>query len=243
MKQIVLVCILVLTGVGVAVPAESNGGDLVRRECSTCHGLDRICAHQAFSRDMWVETVRRMREHGAALSNSQERSIIEFLATGGTPGWCADQGSVDHSHASTRVLFFGHPVFMVLAFLPVLYALGSGFRRFMGTLKGRKVVFAWRNHVRAGSAGLGMWLLGSLGGGAMTTILLGGIGITGLHYQVARIMIPLLVVGAGLGLYMDRSRKKRVVLPVVHGVNNVILVLLGGVQLVTGIVFLSRIMW
>jgi len=248
MKQICLVCILLLAVMAGVIRAESNaGGDLVRSKCSTCHALDRVCAQQTFSRDLWVETVQRMQEHGAGLSDGQERAVIRYLAAGETPGLCSNAGGLDIFDVpfSRRVFLFGHPVFMCLAFVPVLFALLTGARRFtrlLGEKKGSSV-FAWKKHVLAGTGGLGMWFLGSLGGAAMTMIFWGGTGITGLHYQVARIMIPMLFLGGGLGLYMDRFKKKRTVLPVVHGINNIILTILGGIQLVTGIVFLGRIMW
>lgn len=133
-------------------------------------------------------------------------------------------------------LMWVHPLIQTLALLLSLYVLHLGWLRFKAAHLGRKgVLFPWRRHVQQGSAVLIVWTAGLLIGlGAAwwgwKTVL-----ITGPHHRTALVMVPLLVFGYVSGLVMDRVKKRRKVLPLLHAVNNTLLVVLALSQLVTGI--------
>jgi len=58
--------------------------------------------------------------------------------------------------------------------------------------------------------------------------------ITGTHGKVALIMAPLIIFGLYSGLYLHRIKKKRKLLPIIHGLNNLVVPILALTQIVTG---------
>ena len=54
--------------------------------------------------------------------------------------------------------------------------------------------------------------------------------IGGYHAKVGLAMLPFLAFGLITGLYLDRVKKKRKVLPFLHGLNNLTLLVLALVQ-------------
>jgi len=52
---------------------------LVNTVCSSCHGLDRVNAKKG-DKDAWVDTVTRMKEKGAELTDDQVTLVIDYLA-------------------------------------------------------------------------------------------------------------------------------------------------------------------
>ena len=67
-----------------------------------------------------------------------------------------------------------------------------------------------------------------------------GFMVTGTHGKIGVTLIPLILFGLISGLYMNRTKKKRTVLPLLHGINNTVLVLLAVTQIATGGKVLSR---
>jgi len=51
---------------------------------------------------------------------------------------------------------------------------------------------------------------------------------------MALVMLPLILFGLFSGLYMDRRKKKRTLLPLLHGINNMVVLALVGYQITTG---------
>jgi hypothetical protein len=49
--------------------------------------------------------------------------------------------------------------------------------------------------------------------------------MTGTHGQIAMLLLPLLVFGLISGIFMHRFKKKRTVLPLIHGLNNLLVIL------------------
>ncbi|UCF57863.1 MAG: DUF4079 family protein [Deltaproteobacteria bacterium] len=127
-----------------------------------------------------------------------------------------------------------HPIVQSSAFMLALYAFSLGVQRFRSFHLKQKAVFSWRRHAVVGEIVLGVWLAGMLGGMAMVYRYWHGFLITGIHAKVALFMVPLIIFGLSSGLYMDRNKKQRKVLPIVHGLNNVILLMLALTQIVTG---------
>ena len=114
-----------------------------------------------------------------------------------------------------------HPVMQSVAVLIGLLAMWQGWKR-VQMLRGRKVIFPWRTHVRLGT------LLGTAGafGFYVTHSLFGATHITGIHAVLAWPIIALSVLGLITGGIMNKYKKKRFWLPLIHGVGNTILIVL-----------------
>ncbi|WP_018124241.1 DUF4079 family protein [Desulfovibrio oxyclinae] len=131
------------------------------------------------------------------------------------------------------MLYF-HPVFQAVATLLALYALTLGFRRFQFNHLKKRVAFNWKRHVFVGRLALGMWMLGMVGGLMMARIYWSTTLLTGLHWQVAFWMLPLILFGFATGEVMNRLKEPRKILPLLHGLNNLILICLALFQFYTG---------
>jgi len=77
-------------------------------------------------------------------------------------------------------------------------------------------------------------LSGMLFGLFMVYIYWEGFLITGTHGKVAITMGPFILFGMFSGLYINTKKKKRKALPLIHGINNVIVLSLAVSQAVTG---------
>ncbi|MDP3427759.1 MAG: DUF4079 domain-containing protein, partial [Humidesulfovibrio sp.] len=120
-----------------------------------------------------------------------------------------------------------------------LYVLHLGWVRFRTAHLGQKnAIFAWKRHVLLGKIVLTTWSLGFLIGLGAAWLDWKRVFITGQHYKMALLMLPLIAFGLGTGLFMDRVKAKRTALPLAHGCANALLVLLGLSQLYTGIAIL-----
>ncbi len=134
-----------------------------------------------------------------------------------------------------------HPILQALAVFLALNVLYLGWTRFSFAHLGKKgVVFAWKRHVQQGSAVLVTWSLSFFAGLGVAWLSWKGVFITGRHYQVALVMLPLIVFGLGSGFFMDRIKAKRTALPLAHGCANALLVLLALYQLYTGVIVLRN---
>jgi hypothetical protein len=133
-----------------------------------------------------------------------------------------------------------HPVLQSTALILGLYTLYLGWRRFAFAHLGHKVMFPWKRHVILGSVVLAVWGPGLLLGLGMAWEAWNMVFLTGLHYQVAMAMTPLMVFGYLSGLVMHRHKAKRRVLPLAHAVNNLLLVLMALSQLATGVLIVRE---
>ena len=131
-------------------------------------------------------------------------------------------------------MLFGHPILQALATLTSLYVLYLGLQRFMVLHFKRKASFNWKLHVRLGTIVLLVWLLGLIGGLLVVRIAWQGNFMTGPHARVGVFMGPFLLIGLISGFYMDRKKKRRQALPLIHGLNNLFLIGLAGHQVWTG---------
>jgi uncharacterized membrane protein YozB (DUF420 family) len=127
-----------------------------------------------------------------------------------------------------------HPVLQSLATLLGIYAAWLGLQRLRANHFGAKVPFLWKRHVSMGAAAMVLWLLGMLGGLAVARIQWGVNFVTGAHYQVALVMLPLILFGIASGRYMDRVKARRTALPLAHGACNLLVLLLALYQIRTG---------
>lgn len=134
----------------------------------------------------------------------------------------------------TDVLLWLHPLMQICAAVLGVWAMWQGFKRAQMLYGKKKVLFPWKQHVRLGTWALVLWILGALGF-YVTLDLFGSTHITGLHAELAWPIIGLSFLGLITGYVMNRYKKKRTVLPIVHGVLNVILLILVAVECYTGV--------
>lgn len=127
-----------------------------------------------------------------------------------------------------------HPIIQVWALVAALYAFCLGVQRFRFLHLHKKTAFKWKRHVVFGEIALGIFLLGMLGGMTVVYLYWHGFLITGSHGNIALVMAPCVVFGLVSGLYMNVRKKKRRVLPLVHGLNNLLVLILGLCQVYTG---------
>ena len=121
-----------------------------------------------------------------------------------------------------KLLLWIHPLFQGAVTLLALYVGYMGLIRFRANHLGHKLVFPWKNHVRLGTLVYVLWTLGLLGGLTMTTIFWKGPFVVDDHYGPAMIMLGFMLTGYLTGRYMDRHKAKRPLLPLVHGLVNLV---------------------
>jgi hypothetical protein len=132
-----------------------------------------------------------------------------------------------------------HPVLQTLAALLAVYVLYLGWVRFGFAHLGRRGrVFPWKRHVLQGAAVMAVWALAFVIGVGAAWWGWGAVFITGLHYRLGIVMLPLIGFGLATGLYMDRVKARRTLLPIAHGVVNALLVAMAFLQLCTGVLIL-----
>ena len=127
-----------------------------------------------------------------------------------------------------------HPILMGLTNLIGIYAAYLGMERFLSRHMGLHTQFLWKRHVFIGSAAMVLWLGGMLGGLAMARFAWQVNFVTGDHYETAFTMVPFILFGAATGYYMDRNKARRKLLPLLHGICNLLLLSMALYQFVTG---------
>jgi len=127
-----------------------------------------------------------------------------------------------------------HPVIQLSALLLALYVLYLGVQRFRFLHLKQKALFRRKRHVVLGEIALATLLSGMLGGMAMVYIFWNGFLITGTHGKVALVMAPFIIFGIVSGVYMNVKKKERRIFNLIHGLNNLILMILAVIQVVSG---------
>lgn len=128
-----------------------------------------------------------------------------------------------------------HPIIQFLAIVLALYVFYLGLQRFRLLHLHHKVVFRWKRHVALGEIALGVLLAGMLGGMAVVYVYRHGVFIAGIHGQVALVMAPFMVFGLVSGLYLNSKKKQRRILPLIHGLNNLAVLVMAVSQIVSGL--------
>ena len=129
-----------------------------------------------------------------------------------------------------------HPILQAGTLLLALYVFYLGLSRFMSLHLGRKAAFKWRGHVLLGEIVILAWLVGGPAGGLyMVKSYWRAYLITGGHASLGLAMLPFLAFGLASGLYLNRVKKKRKLLPFLHGLNNLTLIALALVQAWSGV--------
>jgi hypothetical protein len=133
------------------------------------------------------------------------------------------------------MLLWVHPIAQALTALLALYVLRLGLSRFASRHLGKSTVFQWNRHVMLGKVVVAVWALGALGGLSVTYLSYGKLYTESLHFKIGIIILPVLLVTWLTGTRLDRRRNQSKILPVVHLVNNVLLLTLAAIQVVTGL--------
>jgi cytochrome b subunit of formate dehydrogenase len=116
-----------------------------------------------------------------------------------------------------------------------------GFQRFRSLHLQQKCSFPWKKHVFWGTLVLSAWILGPFTGlaGAYSAWRESFMAFNVMHIYVGFVMLPLAIVGYLTGRRLDKVRKRRKWLPVVHGVNNILLLILAFWQIYSGMPLLD----
>jgi len=85
-----------------------------------------------------------------------------------------------------------------------------------------------------GEIALGVLLAGMLGGMTMVYVYWHGFLITGIHGKVGLVLVPFILFGLVSGVYMNCEKKQRRILAFVHGLNNLVVLLMAMSQIVSG---------
>ena len=76
---ILVIAAIVLAGCGYAEPTPHPGEALVASKCSTCHGIAQVNTAK-YSREVWQDTVDRMKLHGLSATDEQIAQMVDYLA-------------------------------------------------------------------------------------------------------------------------------------------------------------------
>ena len=123
-------------------------------------------------------------------------------------------------------MLFIHPLWQIAATLVAVYALVLALPRAASLHLGHKLAFKRPRHILAGKIALVGLLLGVVGGLVMARLTWGGWLITGAHGVVGLIMAPLMLFGLFSGLRLANTPRPRRLLPLLHGLNNLVLLAL-----------------
>jgi hypothetical protein len=138
------------------------------------------------------------------------------------------------------MLLWIHPIAQALTALLALYVLRLGLARFTARHLGKRAVFKWNRHVMLGKVVVVVWALGALGGLIVTYLTAGKLFTESLHFRIGIIMPLVLLVTWLTGTRLDRRRDQSNILPVVHLLNNILLLTLAAIQVVTGLGIVQR---
>jgi len=216
--------------------------------CIACHSVERICRNVDRDGEFWTKTVKRMIANGAHIGPSQVPGLVALLANPDNAKVretlnCPPPDNLEpRTSAVPAIIVLAHPLLMTLTLLLALWVAWQGLNRARFSHFKQKTAFNWKKHTRYGLAVMGLWLAGAVGGAMVTDMLQGIPDAYGLHGGTAPVMLALILFGSATGLYMDRKKAKRTLLPILHGAANLLLLLLALSQFVTGVVILTRLL-
>lgn len=127
-----------------------------------------------------------------------------------------------------------HPVLMQGTIVVGWFVLYLGLLRASILHFNQKTDFAWKRHVALGIGVFGMFLGGMAAGSLVVFWRFDQVYLFSQHANMALILIPFILFGLVSGLYLDRVKRKRIILPLLHGLNNIVVLLLAGRQMWTG---------
>jgi uncharacterized membrane protein YozB (DUF420 family) len=127
-----------------------------------------------------------------------------------------------------------HPILQLVATGLAVYVLALGWTRFLANHFGKRGRFLWADHVKLGKITHILWMAGLVLGQFAVTKAWGDNGVTGNHYIIGQMIMPCIAGGYITGVIMDRDKKTRRYLPLVHSVFNIMALLLALAQVATG---------
>jgi hypothetical protein len=243
-----LAALAALCWLATALPAPAADPAPQIKPCLACHSVERICRYVDRGGEFWTKAVRRMIANGAHVGPDQVPDLVALLADPDHAKVrailnCPPPDSLEARAAAVpTAVILAHPVLMILTLLLSLWVAWQGVNRARFSLLKQKVPFNWKGHTRYGLVVMGLWVAGAVGGSIVTDMLHGIPDAYELHGGTASVMLALIAFGGLSGLYMDRKKAKRKMLPILHGAANMVLLLLAVAQLVTGIVIVARIL-
>ena len=138
------------------------------------------------------------------------------------------------------MLLFVHPLVQMIAIVLVGYTFVLGLQRFRSKHLRQPVSFAWQRHVWLGSTAL-LTLTGGVAAGLLIVFLFWHrLLLTGLHGRSAIVLLPFLLFGLISGWRLHTVKRKRTVLPIIHGINNTVVLGLCLLQIASGIAVLRK---
>ena len=126
-----------------------------------------------------------------------------------------------------------HPAAQFMAILLAYYAAYLGMQRTQSLHFAKTVKFQRQRHVITGAIAL-IAMLGGIGAGFIMVARLPHHPDIGLHEIIAKTLLPLLLFGLCSGLYLYFKPEKQKIIPVIHALNNLLILLLVLVQIFTG---------
>ena len=144
----------------------------------------------------------------------------------------------------SKLLLSIHPFFQILAILLAFYAAFLGLQRARSLHFGQQgIAFHRKRHGLVGGFALIMLLGGMAGGKIIAHLVWQGLVVIHFHQTMALVILPFLLLGIGTGLYLYFKPGARRVLPVIHAVNNIVLLLLLLYQAYSGIHVYLHYVW
>ena len=138
------------------------------------------------------------------------------------------------------MLYF-HPALQCTGLTVAVWALMLGISRFRAMHLKHKIRFNWKKHVLLGKVALAILLIGGMSGILVVRFYWGAFFVTGAHWKVGLVILCLIIFGLWSGLHMDKVKKRRTALPILHGLNNATILILSVFQIITGLQILKNI--
>ena len=126
-----------------------------------------------------------------------------------------------------------HPIAQLAAIAIGVYAAYLGLHRTQSLHFGKATRFLRERHVIAGSIAL-ISMLGGIAAGLIIVSRFMKNPHLGLHEIIAKVLLPLLVFGIVSGFYLYLNPGKGKILPAMHAINNLIIIHLALLQIITG---------
>lgn len=140
-------------------------------------------------------------------------------------------------------MLFVHPIIQLALIALSAYVFSLGIKRFRVLHLHQKAFFSWKEHADLGQIALFGLLAGLVGGVFISYLYWPGPFFSSLHGKVALAMTPFILLGALSGLYMNRRKQKRLLLPAIHGLSNLMVLLFSAVQLATGLAIVLKLIF
>ena len=133
-----------------------------------------------------------------------------------------------------------HPVGQLFGIILALYVFYLGLQRVRSLHAHQNKVFQWKRHVFLGIMVTLIFVGGLTGGSIIVYLYWHKLFMTKIHSKIGLLIGFLILFGLGSGLYMNSVKKKRVVLPLIHGLSNTATLLLALSQIWTGVIVYLR---